>query len=90
MSNPWREGGGGRSLDGVSNQPDQRQGRKRIKSEPAASQREEGPPLGWARTHLVLQLCDLSLEVADVLAGVAVVELALDLPLFLLWRQRRT
>lgn len=30
------------------------------------------------------QLCDLTLEVADVLAGVGVVELALDLPFFFL------
>lgn len=32
----------------------------------------------------MLQLCDLTLEVADVLAGVGVVELALDLPFFFL------
>lgn len=34
----------------------------------------------------MLQLCDLALEVADVLAGVGVVELALDLPFFFLPR----
>lgn len=44
---------------------------------------EQGRPRR-SPAHLVLQLGDLTLEVADVLAGVAVVELALDLPFFFL------
>lgn len=52
----------------------------------AAKQRgeEQGGALSLPRAHLVLQLGDLALEVADVLAGVGVVELALDLPFFFL------
>lgn len=47
-----------------------------------AEEKRAGPALPPA--HLVLQLGDLALEVADVLAGVGVVELALDLPFFFL------
>lgn len=48
------------------------------------SQLLEKPLRGEEEPDLVLQLCDLVFELADVLARVRVVQLALDLPFFFL------
>lgn len=70
----------------IKGKGEKKQNPTRIKSESVVRHKAElkraGPALPPA--HLVLQLGDLALEVADVLAGVGVVELALDLPFFFL------